>query len=142
MTGDCHAGILWEPGGEIPPGDPTSYRGSVAHRSVIRRAGFAVCMWLAQVLFEVVSGLHSELPERLAEVVVDGAGADEQLRSDFLVGGPVGGEAGDLCFLRGQVVARLDGPFARVLAGRPELDPGAFGECFNAELREQRVGGA
>ena len=24
MTGDCHAGILWEPGGEIPPGDPTS----------------------------------------------------------------------------------------------------------------------
>ena len=23
MTGDCHAGILWEPGGEIPPGDPT-----------------------------------------------------------------------------------------------------------------------
>ena len=23
VTGDCHAGILWEPGGEIPPGDPT-----------------------------------------------------------------------------------------------------------------------
>ena len=24
MTRDCHAGILWEPGGEIPPGHPTS----------------------------------------------------------------------------------------------------------------------
>ena len=23
VTGDCHAGILWEPGGEIPPGHPT-----------------------------------------------------------------------------------------------------------------------
>ena len=26
MTGDCHAGILWEPGGAIPPGDPTTLR--------------------------------------------------------------------------------------------------------------------
>ena len=24
VTGDCHAGILWEPGGEIPPGHPTT----------------------------------------------------------------------------------------------------------------------
>jgi putative transposase len=24
VTRDCHAGILWEPGGEIPPGHPTS----------------------------------------------------------------------------------------------------------------------
>jgi hypothetical protein len=23
MTGDCHVRILWEPGGEIPPGHPT-----------------------------------------------------------------------------------------------------------------------
>jgi hypothetical protein len=26
VTGDCHAGILWEPGGEIPPGHPTAER--------------------------------------------------------------------------------------------------------------------
>src|ERR1035441_6461927 len=26
VTGDCHAGILWEPGGEIPPGHPTTPR--------------------------------------------------------------------------------------------------------------------
>jgi hypothetical protein len=24
VTRECHAGILWEPGGEIPPGHPTS----------------------------------------------------------------------------------------------------------------------
>ena len=101
-----------------------------------------MCAWLEQVLFELVAGLHSELAERLAQVVVDGAGADEQLRGDFLVGGAVGREAGDLCFLGGQVVARLDGPFAGVLAGRLELDPGALGERFHAELREQLVGGA
>ena len=57
-------------------------------------------------------------------------------RGDLMVRGTVCREAGDLCFLRGQVVARLDGPFARVLAGRLELDPGAFGERFHAELRE------
>jgi hypothetical protein len=69
-------------------------------------------------------------------VVVDGAGADEQLRGDFSVGGTVGRETGDLCFLGGQVVARLDGSFAGMLAGRLELDPGAFGERFHAEFRE------
>ena len=84
----------------------------------------------------MVAGLHSELAERLAQVVVDGARADEQLGRDFRVGGTVGRKAGDLRFLRGQVVTRLDGPFARVLAGRLELDPGALGERLHAELRE------
>ena len=69
-------------------------------------------------------------------MVVDGAGADEQLRGDLLVGGAVGGEARDLCFLGGEVIAGLDGPLAGVLAGRLEFDPGAFGERFHAELRE------
>jgi hypothetical protein len=55
---------------------------------------------------------------------------------DLLVGGPVGREARDLGFLGGQVVAGLDGPFARVFAGRFELDSGAFGERLHAEIRE------
>ena len=62
-----------------------------------------------QVTRELGAGFDSELAERLAEVVVDGARADEQLRGDFWVGGAVGGEAGDLCFLGCQVVAGLDG---------------------------------
>jgi hypothetical protein len=54
--------------------------------------------------WERAHGPHSELAERLAEVVVDGAGADEQPRGDFSVGGTISGEAGDLCFLGGQEV--------------------------------------
>ena len=93
-----------------------------------------MCAWLEQVLFELVAGLHPQLAERLAQVIVDGAGADEQLRGDLLVGGTVCREAGDLCFLGSQVIARLDGPLAGMLAGRLELDPGALGERFHPEL--------
>src|SRR5690242_489907 len=92
------------------------------------------------MLVELVAGLDSELAERFAEVVVDGAGADEQLGSDLLVRGTVGREAGDLCFLRRQVIARLDRPFAGVLAGRLELDSRTLGERFHPELRAQSVG--
>ena len=81
-----------------------------------------MCAGLEDMSFELVAGLHVELAECLAEVVVDGVGADEQLRGDLSVGGTVGGEAGDLCFLRGEGIAGLDGPFASVLAGRLELD--------------------
>jgi hypothetical protein len=69
-------------------------------------------------------------------VVVDGARTDEQPRGDFLVGGTLGREARDLRFLRGQVIACLDGPFTRVLASRRELDPSAFGERLHPELCE------
>ena len=40
-------------------------------------------------------------------MVIDGAGADEQLGGDFSVRGTVGRAAGDLSFLGGQLVARL-----------------------------------
>ena len=73
-------------------------------------------------------------------MVVDDARADEQLSSDLSVRGPLCREAGDLRFLRGQVVARLDGAFAGALAGRLELDPRALSERLHAELREQLVG--
>jgi hypothetical protein len=42
-----------------------------------------------QELFELVAEIHSELAKRLAQVAVDGAGADEQLRGDVLVAGTV-----------------------------------------------------
>src|SRR3954451_23158338 len=56
-----------------------------------------------------------------------------------MVRGTVGREARDLCLLGGQVLVRLDGPITRMLGGRFELDPGALGERFHAELREQLV---
>ena len=61
-----------------------------SERSVLSSHRFGPCVCLEQVLFELVAGLHSELAKRLAEVVVDGAGADEQLRGDLWVGGAVG----------------------------------------------------
>ena len=91
---------------------------------------------MEQLTRELGAGFDPELAKYLAQVIVDSAGADEQLGGDLLVGGTVGGEAGDLCFLWGQVVAGLDGPFAGVLAGRLELDPGSFGERLHAVLRE------
>src|SRR5918996_3664475 len=50
-----------------------------------------------------------ELGEDLAQVVGDGGAADEQLLSDFRVGGALRSEAGDQRFLSGQAVARLGG---------------------------------
>src|ERR1700748_138308 len=106
-------------------------------RSGLPSRGVRVCGWLGQVLFELVAGLHSELAERLAQVIVDGVGANEQPRGGFLVRGAGGREPGDLGFLEAQVVARLDGPFARVLARRLELAASALGERLHAELGEQ-----
>src|ERR1700729_2206596 len=53
-------------------------------------------VWLEQVLFELVAGLHTELAKRLAKVVVDGAGADEQLGGDLLIRGSLRPEGRDL----------------------------------------------
>jgi hypothetical protein len=48
---------------------------------------------LEQLTRELGAGFDPELAKCLAQVVVDGARADEQLRGDFLVGGTVGREA-------------------------------------------------
>jgi hypothetical protein len=88
------------------------------------------------MLFELVSRPDAELAERLAQVIADRARADEQPCGDLLVRGTPAREAGDLCFLGGQVVARVGGSFAGMLAGRLELDPGALGERFHAELAD------
>src|ERR1700756_2219361 len=79
-------------------------RRSRGRRSVPPSHRFGPYVWLEQVSCELVAGLHTELAKRLAEVVVDSAGADEQLGRDFLVRGTVGSEAGDLCFLGRKVV--------------------------------------
>jgi hypothetical protein len=105
-------------------------------RSVPPSHRFGPCICLEPVLFELVAGLHSQLAKHLAEVVVDGAGADKQPRGDFLIRSTLGREARDLCFLGGQVIARLDAPFARMLSGCLELDSRTLGEPLHAELRE------
>src|SRR6187200_3289083 len=51
-----------------------------------------------------------ELGEDLAQVVLDGARADEQLRADLRIRLPVAGHAGDLRLLGREDVAGLFGP--------------------------------
>src|SRR2546423_2268902 len=94
-------------------------RGSAATcRSGLLSRGFGPCTWLEQAACELGAGLHPELAEGFAQMVVDGARADEQLSGDLPVRGPLCHEAGDLRFLRGQVVAPVDGAVAGVLPGR------------------------
>ena len=77
-------------------------------------------------------GFDSELAERFAYVVVDGARADEQLGGDLLVRGPLGREATPVRFLGGQVIARV-GRLRRSDASRPAASP--LTQLFAAELR-------
>src|SRR3954470_9311841 len=50
----------------------------------------------------------AKLAEDVAQVEVDGAWADEQLRGDVAVGQPLAREGGDLAFLGGQLGGRGD----------------------------------
>src|SRR6476620_3531538 len=90
---------------------------------------------LEDVARELCPRLHIELPEDLAEVVFDGARADEELRGDLDVRLPLRDEPRDLCLLRREVVGRLGGPFASVFARCAELDACSLRESFHAELR-------
>src|SRR3954464_15098544 len=105
--------------------------GSPSGKTTLRRWGCAIP--LPQPARKLGPGLHVELAERLAEVVLDGARADEQLSGDLAVGVPLRREAWDLKLPRGQLVDRLRGPLAGMLAGRLQLDPSALGERLHAE---------
>src|SRR5262249_14923481 len=80
-----------------------------------------------------------ELGEHLAQVPLDGAGADEELGTDLGVRQAVTCEARDLLLLRGQLVARLCAPHAHLLAGCCELAACALRECIHADRREHVV---
>ena len=76
----------------------------------------------------------------LAQVVLDRARADEQLRGDLAVRVSLRHEARDLRLLRRQLTQGVDGAFASVLAGRLQLDARALGERLHAEVGEEAVG--
>jgi hypothetical protein len=58
---------------------------------------------------ELTAGADAELGEDLAQVVLDGVGADEQPGADLRVGQAVAGQPRDLGLLGGQLLAGLDG---------------------------------
>ena len=70
---------------------------------------------------EFSSGGEPKLGEHFAEVVFDGPGADEELAADLRVGVSVGGEPGDLRFLRRQVGPLGSGALVGCLSGSEEL---------------------
>ena len=79
------------------------------------------------MLSELVAGFDSELAEGFTEVIVDGAGADEHLCGDLLVGRSLGREAGDLCFLGGKLI--FVGLQTGWVHGRSRLLPSAAEGC-------------
>src|SRR5215471_9421399 len=83
-----------------------------------------------------------QLAEDLAQVVLDGAGAEEQPGGDLPVGQVPGDQPGDLLLLGGEHPCRLGAARTRSLAGGAELGPGPGGESFHADRVEQREGGA
>src|SRR5438270_11816311 len=91
---------------------------------------------------EFFAGADVEFREHLAQVVLDGARAEEQPRADLWVRLPIGGQAGDLRFLGRQAVAGVGRALARGLAGGEQLTAGALGEGVGPDAREQLVGGA
>src|SRR5215208_4284556 len=81
----------------------------------------------------------AELGEHLVEVVLDGAGADEQPRADLGVGEALAGEPGDLRLLRGELVPGLDAAPAGPLAGGAQLAGGTLRERLEPHRREHLV---
>ena len=89
---------------------------------------------------EVAPGVHTELLEYLAEVIVHRVGADEELARDLPAGGTLSGQAGDLQLPGGQVVGCLDAPGAGPRTRGKEFDPGPLGECPSPHGVEHLIG--
>src|SRR4051812_4361710 len=85
---------------------------------------------------------HVELPEHLAQVVFDGARADEQLGTDLRIRVAVTRQARDLELLRRERVPVVGGDPARGLAGGDELASRPLGERVGAHATEALVRGA
>src|SRR5262249_59930314 len=85
---------------------------------------------------------NAELAEDLAQVILDGAGANEQPGGDLPVGQVPGHQPGDLLLLRGE---HLHGPGAArtgPLAGGAQLAAGPFSESPPAPRVPHLGGGA
>src|SRR5215213_11269754 len=84
----------------------------------------------------------AELREHLAEVVLHGAAADEELRRDVAVGGARDDEPRDLTLLRREGDRRGRGRAARGLAARAQLCGRALDPAGRTERLEARLRGA
>src|SRR6201987_2001711 len=83
-----------------------------------------------------------KLAEDLAQVVLDGAGADEQPGSDLPVGQMLGDQPRDLLLLGGEHLRGFGAARAGPLAGGAQLGPGPARERLHAHRVEHGEGGA
>jgi hypothetical protein len=81
----------------------------------------------------------AELAEDLAQVVLDGAGANEQPGGDLPVGQVPGDQPGNPLLLRGERLRSPGTARAGSLAGGTQLVRGSFRECVGSHSREHLV---
>src|SRR5260370_19380459 len=91
---------------------------------------------------ELAAGAYVELGEDLVQVVLDGAGAHEQLGGDLGVGQAVAGQPGDLGLPGGELGGGIGGALADALAGGQQLAFAAPGEPLGAHRGPRLVRGA
>src|SRR4051812_35585073 len=97
--------------------------------------------WLGrQRVLELMTRADPQLGEDLVQVVLHGAAADEQPRSDVRVRDAVASESCDLGLLNSEVIPGLNGAFADPLAGGQQLALGAFGKPPGTHLGEHPIG--
>src|SRR4051794_27899882 len=89
---------------------------------------------LGQCDLELGARADAELHEDLAQVVLGGAGADEQPRPDVAIGEPLPRETGDVELLVGELVDRLGRAGAHGFAGGGQFACGSLGKAVHAAL--------
>src|SRR4029077_389682 len=85
---------------------------------------------------------HAKLAEDLAQVILDGAGADEQPGSDLPVGQMLGDQPRDLLLLGGEHLRGFGATRAGPLASGAQVAPGPARERLHAHRVEHGEGGA
>jgi hypothetical protein len=91
-------------------------------------------------LVKLPSGADVELAEHLAQVPFHGAGPDEQLCADLLVGPSLASQPGDFLLLRSEVGAGFVRALAHPLPRGPQLPARADGEGVRAHGGERLEG--
>src|SRR5215472_4041153 len=109
--------MCWVRGSTAGGGDALAPAGPALARALVGQA----------VAYEFGAGRDAELGEDLMQVVVDRAWAEEQLRGDVAVGQAAGDQAGDLEFLRCQLVHGGGTPLAGGFSRRSQLGLGPLG---------------
>src|SRR5215207_3973403 len=113
-----------------------------ARRGAASPQGTPLVLPTRELARKLLAGVDSELAIRVAQVVLDGLGAEEQLRRRLARGVPAREHERDLELLRRQVVERAGVAPPRALAGRQQLRVCALAPRRGAERLEGLGGGA